>query len=324
MATAAERIDGLTSLPALDPVKAETTNRLIALLNGEWIEDEHHKMLVTEASSLPPPTNPWFDTALGIKIHIASTNGARAVYAHDRLDDIVAALDAVDPLLSVVERCIGLSLEPIGLVDAIADEDIQLSVALYMNKAACETIDVAIPLSSLNADFLAAAKPVGTPILGDTPCVANMIVRAADLSIDEAAALDIGDLILLGLRSPGRLEWSGGASDGAFDFGTSVFSAGPNSGDDMNDDPGRSDGGFSVPISIRLPSRTLSMETLAGLKPGATLPLGPITNGLGVEILVGGRALAKGELVQVGAQFAVLVESRLGMQDETTGAGAEE
>lgn len=324
MATAKEHIDGLKNLPVLDPVRAEITNRLIALLNGEWVEDGQHRMLLTEASVSNRKTNPWFETSAGLTIHIASANGARAVYAHDRLDDIVVALDAIDPLLTVVERCIGRSLEPLGLVDEVEGEAIYLSIALYVEKQERDRIDLAIPMTALNMDFLTTATPVGTPVLRDIPSVITHLVRASDLPIDEAAALTTGDMILMGARSQSRLEWSGGASDGVFDFESGAFSIGLISGEDMNDDAGRSDGNFSVPISIRLPSRALSLETVASLKPGATLPLEPITNGLGVDILVGGRVLAKGEIVQVGSQFAVLIEGRMDLNQEMSTSGEEE
>ena len=63
-----------------------------------------------------------------------------------------------------------------------------------------------------------------------------------------------------------------------------------------SDSPARD---FAVPLTIRLPDRMTSAASLAALRPGTTLPLGPLTDGMAVELLVAGRpASTRGALVR--------------------------
>ena len=86
----------------------------------------------------------------------------------------------------------------------------------------------------------------------------------------------------------------------------------------MPDDMPASD--FMVPLTIRLPDRMTSAASLSALVPGTTLPLGPLTEGMPVELRVADRLLARGELVQLGDRFAVLIESRADIADPITEA----
>ena len=82
---------------------------------------------------------------------------------------------------------------------------------------------------------------------------------------------------------------------------------------------GHPSAGFSVPISIRLPNRMASASELSALRPGATLNIGAVTQGLPVSILVGDQEIAHGELVQVGDQFAVMIEQKAVHSEHTSG-----
>jgi len=72
---------------------------------------------------------------------------------------------------------------------------------------------------------------------------------------------------------------------------------------------------FAVPITLRLPEQRVSAAALADLRPGVALPLGPVAEGMMVELLVAGSPLARGELVQLGDRFAVLIESRVDLAE---------
>jgi flagellar motor switch/type III secretory pathway protein FliN len=71
-------------------------------------------------------------------------------------------------------------------------------------------------------------------------------------------------------------------------------------------------------LTIRLPDRMTSAASLSSLAPGTTLALGPLTEGMPVELRVADRLLARGELVQLGDRFAVLIESRADIADPVT------
>ena len=79
----------------------------------------------------------------------------------------------------------------------------------------------------------------------------------------------------------------------------------------IQDANGNASAGFSVPISIRLPNRVTSASELSAMRPGTTLNIGAVTKGLPVCILVGDQEIARGELVQVGDQFAVMIEQKI-------------
>jgi flagellar motor switch/type III secretory pathway protein FliN len=61
-----------------------------------------------------------------------------------------------------------------------------------------------------------------------------------------------------------------------------------------------------------------SAASLSSLAPGMTLALGPLTEGMPIELRVADRLLARGELVQLGDRFAVLIESRADIADPLT------
>lgn len=87
----------------------------------------------------------------------------------------------------------------------------------------------------------------------------------------------------------------------------------------MSDDSPPND--FMVPLTIKLPDRMTSASSLSSLVPGSTLPLGPLTEGMPVELRVADRLLARGELVQLGDRFAVLIEDRADIHDAPSAGG---
>ena len=79
-----------------------------------------------------------------------------------------------------------------------------------------------------------------------------------------------------------------------------------------SDDNAGEGGGFGalrVPVSVRLPDQSLTIEELGKLRAGLAVPVGQVSAGMMVELLVAGRVIAKGELVRLGEQFAVHIDS---------------
>jgi hypothetical protein len=308
---APQTIEGVTGLRRIDPVRADITNLLIRLLDGGtlYIGDVAHPVTASGGTAIATSHNPWFATDGHIWFRVVRGGGAAVVYDEARLTDTIRAIDSVDPLLHHVEALLGISLEPAALSNAVDDDAIQISIATQTDH-----IIIAVTPGALNLPHMTAASHAALPAFADMPCIAQMQVTAADLPIDDAADLDHGDIIIIGRRAAGRLSWPGGSHDGTVDFTQGLFYPASHSGDDMTATTSRP-GGFSVPVAISLPALTTSVETLAALKPGATLPLGPITDGLRVTVTVGGRPLAGGEIVQIGDQFAVLIETRLDVSE---------
>jgi flagellar motor switch/type III secretory pathway protein FliN len=148
------------------------------------------------------------------------------------------------------------------------------------------------------------------------PAVLRILVHGPRVGIAEAGDLAAGDLVLLSPRPAATIEQDDGAGHtGQLDFATGNFTPHPQ-GAPMADEPPARD--FAVPLTLRLPDRATSAASLAALRPGMALPLGPLTDGMPIELLVAGRPLARGELVQLGERFAVLIEELSAIDD--TGA----
>lgn len=300
MASAAT-LDALSALPAIDPETAALGHVLCALIGNAGMEVS----LVRESDATL-----WFGARDDVRFTIARSGGHAAVLDVDRLGDTVALLDAVDPALIAIEQALELSLEPQTLdaghpADAVivqaADDD---SVVL-----------IAVPVAHAGREkWFARARSIA-PSDAHMPIVVQCQVEGPRVAIAEAGELTAGDLILIGARVAAHLHASDGSTvAGQIEFASGLFAPHSQGGQmaDTDAPPARD---FAVPLTIRLPDRMTSAASLAALRPGTTLPLGPLTDGMAVDLLVAGRLLAKGELVQMGDRFGVLVEERATLED---------
>jgi hypothetical protein len=312
MTDADATVDGLISLPQMNPVDADIINLMIQLLNGGEIEGAALTLDV-KAAKAPLLQTGWFSTRSEASFCIIKVHAKAVVLDPSRVEAAAAALDAIDPVLDQLEAVLGIALEPLDLLTAPITDAILIEIACRDGQDVRHVLQLAAKPSTLNLAHMNAARSTARAALRDAPCPFTITATAADLSIDDASDLACGDLLIIGSRASTRLQWPAQSADGDqqhsnsgwLDLTTGLYLE----GDNMSANPGR--GGFAVPVTIALPPKTTSVEVLANLKPGATLPLGPITAGLIVDVQVGGRALARGELVQIGDQFAVLIEERL-------------
>jgi flagellar motor switch/type III secretory pathway protein FliN len=79
-----------------------------------------------------------------------------------------------------------------------------------------------------------------------------------------------------------------------------------------------------VPVTVRLPAQHFGAAALAALGQGSTLPLAPLTQGLQVELLVGGRKIAEGEIVEIGDNFGILIAQTAGVSKPAQPHGSTE
>jgi flagellar motor switch/type III secretory pathway protein FliN len=172
---------------------------------------------------------------------------------------------------------------------------------------------IAIPVTHPQRDeWRARAQALSVPA-AQMPVLLRVLVRGPRIGIAEAGDLAPGDLILFDARPAVTIESEGDAGrDGQLDFASGNFTLHPQ-GAPMAAEPSSRD--FAVPLTLRLPDRATSAAGLAALRPGMALPLGPLTDGMPVELLVAGRPLARGELVQLGDRFAVLIEALSAIDD---------
>jgi Type III flagellar switch regulator (C-ring) FliN C-term len=315
-------IKAVRNLKSIDPVEAELTNYLIRLLDHNEMKVGEQTLIIRVVAGrhMIVASSPWFVTEDGCKFQILRANATMTTLSPERLVDAVAAIDAVDPLLVHLEPRIGVSFEPDDLVARVNDDGIILTVMAESGDAVVwHMLNLVLPIELLDSERLAAEARLATPSLRDLPCLVDIRIHAAALTIEDALAIAKGDLLIMGQSKAVRLTWLDSdterAATAVMDFATGKLTVNMIQGDDMSATTGRPVGGFAVPIAIALQPNVLTLETLGNLKPGTTVPIGALSSGLLVDLMVGGRPFAKGEIVQIGDQFAVLIETRIDMDD---------
>jgi flagellar motor switch/type III secretory pathway protein FliN len=298
MATAL-RLDALSSLPRVEPGMAALAEALIALMEADGID----AAIVQDA-----PAGPWFLCSDGVRFRAAGGPPLSA----ERVGDAIALLDRADPLLARVETALGIALEP----GAIEDGESAPCVVLSLTTGGIAGT-IAFPIDHPGRTEWEARAHALRPADARLPVVLRVLAAGPRLGVAEAGALAAGDLVLIGARPAAVIESSASSAiSGQLDLASGGFTLHPE-GDPMASEPAASAAhrDFAVPLTVRLPDRATSAAALAALRPGTALPLGPLTDGLPVELLVAGRLLARGELVQLGDRFAVLIEERAQIDD---------
>jgi flagellar motor switch/type III secretory pathway protein FliN len=291
--------DGLTSLRRIDPDDAALGSALCALLGKNDVQVSIARQVTGAA---------WFAAGDGAKFHIARIDDHAVPLSPERISDAVSALDHADPMLVAIEQALGIPMDADVLTADAPDNAIFIALT-----CGADEIHLAIPRDHPRRDewlHRAAFSPLNN---AQMPCIVQIEAVGPRLHVAEASDLADGDLLLIPNKAPATLSAAHIAPvPGMIDLTTGIFSAGQN-GASMPDNAPAPD--FMVPLTIRLPDRMTSAASLSSLVPGTTLPLGPLTEGMPVELRVADRLLARGELVQLGDRFAVLVESREDIAD---------
>lgn len=304
----------LAGLKQIDSDHAQLTQMMLALLDG----DKRGSELALSARVAKPISAEWVVCGQGVLLHIAVAGGRPYVFREDRLAEMVRALDAAEAVLSEIEQRTGLTLDPSEAISALPENSLVYEVS---SDDAQHLVHLA-----LAPDFSVPAglhKMFGALEIdwAKVPVAFEIQISGPSLGIEVAAAIETGDLILIGgMFTKARLSWPTESAQmqkvfGRFDMLSGQFTAN-GTGETM--ESGISQGanenvsaGFSVPISICLPERMTSASELSAMRPGTTLNIGAVTQGLSVHILVGDQEIARGELVQVGDQFAVMIDHKI-------------
>lgn len=298
MATAL-RIEALGALPRIDPAVVALAEALVSLLEAGGID----AAIVDETAP-----GAWFVCGDGVRFRVPGGVPLDA----GRVGDAVALLDHADPLLARIEAILGITLDPDAVEEHAPDASAILSLA-----ADAIAVTIAFPISHAERPEWEQQAQALRPVDARLPVVLRVLATGPRIGITEAGDLAAGDLVLIGAR-PGTVIERGDGSvlSGQLDFASGNFTLHPE-GTSMAAEPAASAAprDFAVPLTLRLPDRATSAASLAALRPGTALPLGPLTDGMPVELLVAGRLLARGELVQLGDRFAVLIEERAGIED---------
>jgi Type III flagellar switch regulator (C-ring) FliN C-term len=343
MSLAAGAVEGLIGLRAVNPVDVDLTNTVIATLHGQQLfpvagldsepvlgaDSDDCSALILKVAALDGKVlskGNWFSTPEGYAFQILVADGRAVTLEPSRLEACVDALNAVDPLIDVIEDRLGLNFEPIALGPITTVLPLIFSIEARDAGSVQSHILIAVREADFNPAHLQMGLSSRALDPSSIPCPFRVLLRTTGLLVDEAAGIDRGDLLLLEKKPAAEIYWPIDATAGIavekrvgwLDMETGTFGcaiAGENSMIDAT-----KFGGFSVPVTIALPARTTSLESLSALQPGASLPLGAIAEGLIVEVSVGGRPIARGELVQIGDRFAVHIEERIDMDDVIHGS----
>jgi flagellar motor switch/type III secretory pathway protein FliN len=229
------------------------------------------------------------------------------------VDALCDALDAADGLLNHIELCLVIKLDPLAFgptagtafgddaafVFALSDGEQSLFFAIMGDAEAAQSW--ADRAEALPVDLATILLPV------KLSCI------AARLAVVDAAGIGAGDLLLLPHRLPATLAAANGQIEqGHYETASGNWRSGgfAEAEDQMVDeiDGSASGGSFAVPVTLRLPEQVVNAVTLAALAPGTVFPLTPLVQGLQVDLLVGGRRIARGEIVEMGENFAVHID----------------
>jgi flagellar motor switch/type III secretory pathway protein FliN len=301
------------SLKKLDPGKVGLTDAVLKLLSGE--------MDVMVASAVPDAKVFVADDQMAFAV--LSKTGNCILGSDESVDHACDMLDAADTLLSHAEKALGIMIAPVAIrplpQSAFFDEDALILQISDRDKILLLALQ---PDTEQSARWIEAARST-TPDLSAVPVPVIIEFEAAKLSVAETARIEGGDMLLLP-RSVRALWQSALPStvqlprhavinlqNMTLKFGGAYYDELETgmSDDDTYDDTKETSASFNVPVTIRLPTQYIDAATLAGLHEGSSLQLGPLLQGLPVELLVGSRRIATGEIVEVGENFGVLIDN---------------
>jgi flagellar motor switch/type III secretory pathway protein FliN len=320
--------DTLTNLPQRLPVRAALQSKLLALLTGEdLVADCIDRAHVGSGA--------WLVTEAGPMLQFVRVNGQPAFIHADRLDSVAASIDLSDALLTALEAQLGLAIEPIAVIEAPPADALIFAVK---TRTTDDCLHLAFAADFAEPAAMRAAFDALAPIWSQVPVAYELCLTGPMLPVIDAAAIDAGDMLIIGNRAvAARIVWplEGDRADGRapsevnrsvsitgrFDMTSGEFVASDpvsinqdigamTSSDTNTQSASGNTPGFAVPLSIRLPIRMASVGDLSSMRVGTTFMIGPVTQGVPVSLMVADREIAAGELVQVGDQFAILIDHK--------------
>jgi hypothetical protein len=296
-------------LPRLDPASARAQTAMVGALVGAGVE-----VLRADAAMAPRiwiacvargPQRAWLAPRLvgGMLAPLTADDGKPCAVA------AMQALGALEPLVQRIEQAWGISLLPDTLSGPPAGHPIEVGGG---DPAAPDRLWLAA--EGLAPSGFSAPARHRLPAACRLPLAAS--IRAAPLHPALLGDLGAGALLLLGVGphvgavAPGLYRTAAlppaTGHPARFDLAARHIELLEPSGDPMaSDDP-------ALPVLIRIDGADMPLSAAAGLGPGSVIELPAAGPTLAVTVLVGGAAIARGDLVAVGEGFGVLVTARLG------------
>ncbi len=315
-------IRGLRGLKHLDANGARFASAISRLLCAQFAEDEANTQV--QIIDVLPDGIPFFRTADNVSFCVANLAGLSRLTHPSDIDAACDVLDLADDLLTHIERALSISLAPVDVLPVFSRSESDVTFEMYNHET---KVSVVIPENHPNTAAWIASIDALPASLIDLPLLVQLSISGPRLPLAEASGIAGGDLLLLAAQTMATLKIcthdnapelpAGGA--GLFNLHSGVFCIGePQTNDNIGEDMHADDeftsakqfGALQVPVTIRLPEKLVRAADIAALRPGGTLQLGAMVQGLVAELVIGGKILAKGEIVQMGDAFALLIEER--------------
>lgn len=245
-----------------------------------------------EVRSAAPGTGPWLDSAGGApRFRLVRSGGRPCLWHGERTADIAADLDSAAPLLDRIEQVSGWRFEPRELAEepptaVILVDDGESAVELALDPAETPPPELVAAAAAAPRD---PARPVPRPLALAVP----------GLPVDQAAALEPGDLLLLPAVAAAVLDTAPVTLDLATGGLTKSRLAAPEAGEAR----------FAVPLELRLEPALLSDRDMDRLGDGKEVALGRLPEGATAHLSVGGRPIGSGRLLRLGEALAFRLET---------------
>lgn len=297
-------------LPRIDLARATLQTRLLAALDGVRSGD---LLLRVVPSAADAPAVIGFDTHHGgVEIAPLIADGAvPLLVADDGKPDAVAAIDAlarIEPLVAAIELALGVALRPVSVAAPA------LPLRLRVDALAADgSVRHAVLLGVADdGRFDPAPRPLDAARASAVRVRWSFHITGPRLAPWQVAALDPGDLVLVGQRElAGAIHVAGRAIPARLRADTATLTIADQQGMMMTDTPSL-DPEMRLPVTIVVDGGTATLGEITRLAPGSVLPLGIEGAALPVTLMVGGEAVAAGDLVAVGDAYGVLVTRRVG------------
>lgn len=283
----------------------------------------------------------WARCSEDILVHIDLIDSQAQIFSENRLNELVQAFDAADPILSEIESTTGFILDPIEMITAVPADHAIIEIS---RTNAVDRILIAFPYEIEHRREIAALAENLPDNLSHVPVSCSLMIRGPKLDLDHAADISVGDLLLFGGASvSAAVMWqidneSQSSVDGSYDFESGQFVGGAHVGGTHTvslfpqGSPDATIAGNSNAFPVRLTACisgfTLTAGDLAATQTGSVLHLGKLLPGTNVTLSFGESELCYGELVQIADHFAVSVDQMKQYSDDVdnnasfTGAAA--
>ncbi len=267
---------------------------------ASWrVEPASHGDVPSQASG-----SAWFGATNGLLFRIEKIAGNPVFYTDSQISEAAAILDDAAMILQACEARLGYALEPQSLSAALPD-GYEAYAITYGDDGSETRIGLAFAPDVDHAAHAQAQVAQLPHMRTSTPCRSTLILACPALDVDAAAALGVGDMLLLNDFAPARIvpdaldgiaAWNSindgtGLPDGVVSFAGLSFTAGA-----VPEAPVA--GGFLITPMLCIPDVVFPYGVLLRLQAGDVLQLPPLSSVGPVRLMLGDSVIAHGSVSQ--------------------------